>query len=154
MTDEQANVRHLGVNHDAGCPVATHDVGCPIRGCPNPAVLSRGSQPLGSGVFEPCWRCQGEGWGLVQVTTKPLPVWPATITVLSSVGVVASVLTGHWGFVIINAALLGVGVMNFLLLRETRELKSMLRRRAELAGQVEHEGPPMLPPARVEERKP
>ncbi len=140
MTEEQANVRYLG-------PAADHDVPCPLRGCPNPAVLNQTT-----GAFEPCWRCQGEGWRLVQVTTKT-PRWPATITVLSSVGVVASALTGHWGFVIINAALLGVGVMNFLLRREMRELKSAFRRRAELAGQVEHEGPPELPPARVEERR-
>lgn len=136
MTEEQANVRYLG-------PGADHDVPCPLRGCPNPAVLN-----LGTGVFEPCWRHQSEGWKTNLVKVKN-PAWPGIIGVLAVAGCISGVVHGWWFLAAINGLLAVGGGLGLWVRHETRELQIAIRRRAELAGQVEHEGPPVLPAART-----
>jgi hypothetical protein len=50
------------VNTYGGAPFATHDMPCAI--CRDmPAVLD-----LSTGVMQPCWGCQKNGWRLVRAT--------------------------------------------------------------------------------------
>ena len=54
----------ITVNTYGGAPFATHNMPCPV--CRNNhAVLD-----LGTGVMQPCWECQGNGWTLVKATGK------------------------------------------------------------------------------------
>lgn len=53
---------NANVNTYGGSPFATHDMPCAI--CrENHAVLD-----LSTGVMQPCWECQENGWRLVRAT--------------------------------------------------------------------------------------
>lgn len=52
------------VNDFGGAPFADHNMPCFICGI-EPAVYN-----LNTGIFEPCWKCQGKGWRIVRRSTS------------------------------------------------------------------------------------
>lgn len=52
----------IKVNDLGGAPVAIHNCPCAVCGKEKAVLI------LNTGVFEPCWECQKQGWKIVKLS--------------------------------------------------------------------------------------